>query len=32
LTLGDEPKRWALEIRPDATGAQKQNFANWLGL
>jgi predicted metalloprotease with PDZ domain len=32
LTLGSEPKRWQLEIRPDATDAQKQNLANWLGL
>jgi predicted metalloprotease with PDZ domain len=32
LILGDKPKNWALEIRPDATGEQKQNFGNWLGL
>jgi len=32
LTLGSEPKRWALEVSPDATDAQKQNFGNWLGL
>jgi predicted metalloprotease with PDZ domain len=32
LTLGHEPNRWALEIRPDATDAQKRNLANWLGL
>lgn len=32
LTLGNEPKRWQLEIVPDATDAQKQNLARWLGL
>jgi predicted metalloprotease with PDZ domain len=32
LTLGIEPPRWHLEIRPDATDAQKQNLARWLGL
>jgi predicted metalloprotease with PDZ domain len=32
LTLGNEPKRWQLEVRPDATDAQKRNLANWLGL
>jgi predicted metalloprotease with PDZ domain len=32
LTLGTEPARWHLEIRPDATDAQKQNLARWLGL
>jgi len=32
LTLGTEPARWQLEIRPDATDAQKQNLASWLGL
>jgi predicted metalloprotease with PDZ domain len=32
LTLASEPKRWQLEIRPNATDAQKQNLANWLGL
>jgi predicted metalloprotease with PDZ domain len=32
LTLGEEPKRWALEIRPDATEEQKRNLGNWLGL
>jgi predicted metalloprotease with PDZ domain len=32
LTLGSEPKRWAIEILPDATDAQRQNFGNWLGL
>ncbi len=31
LTLGEEPKRWQLELRPDATGAQKQNLEEWLG-
>lgn len=32
LTLGEEPKRWHLEILPDATDAQKQNLARWFGL
>jgi len=32
LTLGEEPKKWALEIRPDATDAQKRNLDDWLGL
>jgi len=32
LTLGGDPARWQLEIRPDATDAQKQNLASWLGL
>jgi predicted metalloprotease with PDZ domain len=32
LTLGEEPKRWQLEILPDATDAQKQNLARWFGL
>jgi predicted metalloprotease with PDZ domain len=32
LTLGSEPARWQLETRPDATDAQKQNLATWLGL
>jgi predicted metalloprotease with PDZ domain len=32
LTLGDEPKRWQLEIAPDAADAQKQNLARWFGL
>jgi predicted metalloprotease with PDZ domain len=32
LTLGSEPARWQLEIRPDATETQKQNLASWLGL
>jgi predicted metalloprotease with PDZ domain len=32
LTLGEEQRRWALEIRPNATDAQKRNLANWLGL
>jgi predicted metalloprotease with PDZ domain len=32
LALGTEPARWQLEIRPDATDAQKQNLATWLGL
>ena len=32
LTLESEPARWGLEIRAQATDAQKQNVANWLGL
>jgi predicted metalloprotease with PDZ domain len=32
LTLGNEPKRWQLEIRPDATDAQKRNLERWLGV
>jgi predicted metalloprotease with PDZ domain len=32
LTLGNEPARWQLQIRPDATETQKQNLASWLGL
>jgi predicted metalloprotease with PDZ domain len=31
LTLGEEPKKWQLEIRPDATESQKRNLDNWLG-
>jgi predicted metalloprotease with PDZ domain len=30
LTLGEEPKKWELEIRPDATDAQRQNLNAWL--
>jgi predicted metalloprotease with PDZ domain len=29
LTLGEEPKRWQLELRPDATEAQKQHLEKW---
>jgi hypothetical protein len=29
VTLGDEPRRWQLEIRPDATGEQKSHLENW---
>jgi predicted metalloprotease with PDZ domain len=32
LTLGEEPKRGAVEIRADATDAQKRNLSAWLGL
>jgi len=32
LTLGEEPKRWALEVRPDTTDSQRHNLARWLGL
>jgi predicted metalloprotease with PDZ domain len=31
LTLGEEPKKWQLEIRPDATESQKRNLEKWLG-
>jgi predicted metalloprotease with PDZ domain len=30
LTLGEEPKKWQLEIRPDATEGQKRNLENWV--
>ncbi len=30
LTLGEEPKKWQLEIRPDATESQKRNLEKWL--
>lgn len=29
LTLGEEPKKWQLEIRPDATESQKRNLESW---
>jgi predicted metalloprotease with PDZ domain len=29
LTFGEEPKRWQLELRPDATDAQKQHLEKW---
>jgi predicted metalloprotease with PDZ domain len=29
LTLGEEPKRWQLEMRSDATEAQKQHLEKW---
>jgi predicted metalloprotease with PDZ domain len=32
LTLGTDPPRWQLEIRADATEAQKRNLADWIGL
>ena len=31
VTLGEEPKRWQLELRPEATAAQKQHLEAWLG-
>jgi predicted metalloprotease with PDZ domain len=31
VTFGEEPKKWQLEIRPDATSAQKQHLEAWLG-
>ncbi len=30
LTLGEEPKKWQLEIRTDATEGQKRNLEKWL--
>jgi predicted metalloprotease with PDZ domain len=30
ITLGQEPKPWQLEIRPDAAGEQKQHLEAWL--
>jgi predicted metalloprotease with PDZ domain len=32
LILACEPRHWQLEIRPDATEAQKNNLAGWIGL
>jgi len=29
LTLGEEPKRWPVEVRPDASEAQKQRLEKW---
>ena len=29
LTLGEEPKRWQLEVRADAGKAQKQRLEKW---
>jgi predicted metalloprotease with PDZ domain len=31
LTFGEEPKKWQLEIRPDASEAQKRRLEAWLG-
>jgi predicted metalloprotease with PDZ domain len=32
VTFGEEPqKKWQLEVRPDATGEQKQHLEAWLG-
>ncbi len=30
LTLGEEPKKWQLEIRADATETQRRNLEKWL--
>jgi len=30
LTLGEAPSTWQLELRPDATGAQKHHLDHWL--
>lgn len=30
LTLGEEPKKWQLEIRADASEVQKRNLEHWL--
>jgi predicted metalloprotease with PDZ domain len=32
ITLGTAPRTWQLEFSPEATAAQKQNLAQWLGL
>lgn len=32
LTLGEEPRRWALEANPHASDIQKRNLDAWLGL
>jgi hypothetical protein len=29
VTFGEEPKRWQLEVRPDASEAQKQRLEKW---
>jgi predicted metalloprotease with PDZ domain len=29
LTFGEEPKRWQLEVRPDASETQKQRLEKW---
>jgi predicted metalloprotease with PDZ domain len=29
LTFGEEPKRWQLEVRPDASEAQKERMEKW---
>jgi predicted metalloprotease with PDZ domain len=31
LTLGEEPKKWQLEIRPNASAAQTQHLEHWIG-
>jgi len=31
LTFGEEPAKWQLELKTDATPAQKQHLDNWLG-
>lgn len=31
LTFGEQPSTWQLEIRPDATSAQKHHMDDWLG-
>lgn len=31
LTFGDEPAKWQLELKADATAAQKRHLDNWLG-
>ena len=30
LTFGTAPSTWQLELRPDATGAQKHHLDHWL--
>ena len=31
LTFGEEPGKWQLELKTDATAAQKQHLDDWLG-
>lgn len=31
LTFGEEPGKWQLELKPDATSAQKHHLDDWLG-
>ncbi len=31
LTLGEEPRKWQLELAPEATETQRSNLEVWLG-
>jgi hypothetical protein len=31
MTFGEEPRRWQLELKPDASAAQKHHLDSWLG-